>query len=579
MMMRNIKKNKRVFFPGLTGILLAMLIVSCNKDFDRVLENKDYLDTATVAYGNPKVLYIIADGARGVSVRDANTPNIHSLLPTSIYSWNSLSDPDSTNTVTNWADMLTGVRKEKHEVLDKTFTGNRLDRFPVVFQRVKENKPNMKIACFTSSDLFKEHLTAGADVSELEQNDAGVKDAAVNNLKTDTASVVVAHFTGIEEAGKESGFDNSFPGYKAAIEQFDGYVGEILTALKSRPTYGSESWLVIVASSTGGQFDLPPSQNDNTIFSNTAANTFIIYHNPTYNLRIIAKPYTGNRFLGSSVRLFGKDNAVRAQIPSDDIYNFADSAEFTIELKIKKNPGSNNNYIQNYPSVLGKLKEWSSSKPADAKGWVIFLENTFWQISVRGTKGNLGQTRGGDLGKGIWNAVAVKCERREGKRFLRTYTDGVYYGEMDVTDYGGFENDQPLTLGYITGTGHGEPDVEVADVRIWRKALPDETIKEFACETYIDENHPYYSYLAGYWPCTDGSGGRLKDLSYQENDFVLQGQYTWQNFNDLICAPSAAELASMVPQNADIPAQIFSWLRIPRNEQWQLDGRVWLDQQ
>src|SRR5690606_17580351 len=33
-----------------------------------------------------------------------------------------------------------------------------------------------------------------------------------------------------------------------------------------------------------------------------------------------------------------------------------------------------------------------------------------------------------------------------------------------------------------------------------------------------------------------------------------------------------------VPGNADIPAQLLSLLKIARQENWQLDGRVWLDQ-
>lgn len=558
-------------------VVLVFLLIACNKQFDRVLITKDYKDTATVAFGNPKVLYIIADGARGVAVRDANTPNIQALLPHAIYSWVAVSDRDSNGRVNNWADMLTGVKKTKHQVLDTSFGNNNLLKFPFLFSRIKQNNSNLKLAAFSSSPVFKNNLTTGVDQSVVAGSDAEVAKDVVNNLTTDSASLVLAHFTEIDKAGAQYGYDNSFDGYKTAIQTFDTYVGQMVTALTGRPNYAKENWLIIVTSSTGGHFNLPANQNDNTIFSNTDANTFVIYNNPKYTQKVITKPYTGNRYLGSAVRFFGRENAVRATVDYADAFNFSDTTQFTIELKVKKNPGINNNYIQNYPSVLGKLAEWSSNKPEYAKGWAIFLEEEFWQISVRGTNNNLGQQRGSNLGHGIWNSLAVKCEIRNGRRYLRTYTDGVYFGEMDVTGWGGFLNDAPLTLGYLPGNGHGEPDVAVSDIRIWRTAIPDGTIKEFACETNIDENHPFYNYLAGYWPGIDGQGGIIKDHGPLNYDFKLQGNYEWKQFNDLICPPSASDLSALVPQNADIPAQILSWLHIAALESWQLDGRVWLE--
>ena len=557
---------------------LGLLLISCNKDFDRVLVKKDYQDTVSVSYGNPKILYIIVDGARGVSVRDANTPTLQSLLPHAIYSWVSVSDPALNTEVNNWTDMLTGVKKAKHQVLDETFANNKLSRFPFVFKRIKQNKPTSKIVAFSSSKIFKDSLTAGVDESVLALSDDAVKNAVVNNLKADTSTVVLGHFTEVDKVGTQYGYDTSFTQYKSAILKFDTYVGEMLAAMKSRPNYNNENWLVVIASSTGGKYTLPPTQNDNTVFSNTAANTFIIYYNPKYNPKVISKPYTGSRYLGSSVRLYGRDNAVKALVDYADVFNFSEATQFTIELKIKKNPGPNNNYIQNYPSVLGKLSEWSSNKPLSAKGWTIFMENEFWMFHVRGSNNNIGQVRGGDLGKGTWNSISVKCEIRNNRRYIRTYTDGKYYGEMDVTGWGDFSNDEPLTLGYIKGNGHGEPDINVSDIRIFRTAVSDGTISQFACETVIDENHPFYNYLAGYWPAIDGKGDIIKDYGPLGYNFKIQGNYDWKTFNDLICPPSASDLTALVPQNADIPAQILSWLHIAQNESWQLDGRVWLDQ-
>src|SRR3546814_1929059 len=81
-----IKKYAVQGFSGL-AIGLMTLLSACNGSFEKVLPDTDYSDSINVIYGNPKVLYLIVDGARGVSVRDAQAPHITSLLPNSIYSW------------------------------------------------------------------------------------------------------------------------------------------------------------------------------------------------------------------------------------------------------------------------------------------------------------------------------------------------------------------------------------------------------------------------------------------------------------------------------------------------------------
>ncbi|ULT28002.1 hypothetical protein KUH03_16190 [Sphingobacterium sp. E70] len=90
--------------------------------------------------------------------------------------------------------------------------------------------------------------------------------------------MLTAHFTAIDKAGKASAYDNSSATYKAAIDNFDKQVGEILKALEQRATFKKENWLVIITSSKGGPFEIPPAQNDNTIFSNPNVNTFTIFY-------------------------------------------------------------------------------------------------------------------------------------------------------------------------------------------------------------------------------------------------------------------------------------------------------------
>lgn len=561
-------KKHKLWFGIFLIIATCISIWSCNKGFDRVITVRDGADTATVKVGKRKVLYLVVDGARGQSVLEANTPDINSLLPHSIYSWVSLSDPDSLADVSNYANLLIGAKKKKHNVVKNDLSNNNLQDYPIIFKRIKQESPTTRIVSHTSSPIFKS-LTDGADVSDLLADDDAVKASVINTLNSDTASVIVGHFTDVEKVGNQVGFDNSYPAYKAAIEKFDSSVGDILAALRKRPTFATEDWLVVIASSGGGAYT-PPGQIDQTIFANTSANTFVVYYNPNYKQRIITKPFTGNRYLGKVVRM--NKQLVRAEIDTADAFNIDDTTTFTIELKVKKN-----GYRQSYPAVLGKRNEWSSGHPS--VGWVFYLQDNYWFFEWRGTKdSDYHQAQGGDLPDGQWQTITAKKERRGTQYFVRVYTNGVFNNETEITASGSLSNNNKLKLGYINGQGHGEPDVYVSDVRFFKTPVPDAVIARYSCETSINQSHPYYNFIVGYWPCTDGSGGEFQDLGPRARNFKLIGPYVWENFNDLICPPDPAILALFVPQTVDLPIQITNWLKIANKQIWDLDGRVWLDQ-
>lgn len=569
------KQNQFKLYPALL-IAFFMVMTGCNKDFEREIPDKNYTDSVSIAFGNPKVLLLIADGARGISVRDARTPVISSLLRNSIYSWNSLADDENPESGTNWTDLLTGVKASKHGVIGNDFSKSQFQDYPLIFSRIKAAKPNAKIVSFAATPMFSEKLTTGVDVSETPGNDEGVKAGIVNSLKTDTASFIVGQFNEIGLAGAEHGYDVSKPQYKAAIQRFDTEVGEMLEALKSRPNYASESWLVVIVSNNGGTYQIPVEQDDKTVFSNPKVNTFTIIYNPKYSVRILNKPFLGNKYNGVGVRLRGNVNdGVRATALNSELFNFGDKTPFSVELKLKKNPGPNGNYRYSWPSVIGKRPQWAGGWPT--KGWVIYLENNNWHLNIRTDK-VADQVLGGSISDGNWNSLAFVRSNEGGRMMITTYTDGKENNKRDVTDWGDFDSNEPLTLGVLAGEGHGIMDGTVSDVRIWKVALPAAVVAQFSCDTEIDENHPFFDYLLGYWPCTDGSGNVFKDKGAAGSDFKIQGNYEWAKFSDLMCAPSASDFGATVPRNMDMTTQLLSWLRIPVQESWKLDGRVWLDQ-
>jgi hypothetical protein len=615
------------FKAKLLGVSLFVLTLasSCNHDFDKVVPASP-VAPPTPVYKTPKVLYIIADGARGQSVRDAVIPNLTTLLPNSIYCWNSLSDTTKTD-ATNWSDMITGVKKEKHNVLTEDFAGNKLATYLPIFQRIKSVRPTMRIAAFSASAAFKANLTGGTDISEGFTSDDALKTRMVNFLAADTASIVVGEFAGIEAAGKASGFDITFPAYKAAINTFDTQFGAIWAAIKNRPTYAKENWMVIVASNRGGAYTLPAGQDDKTILSNTNANTFSIIYNAGYNQTFIPKPFVGNSYVGNSIRFIGdpQQGVARIDKSKNPVFNFGDTSGFTISVKIKKHKNpvnvSRGDYYYQWPGFMGKRGNDANATPAtgwgdaNGPGWDFCVFQNRWRFFLAGKVNSAFKTgteiAGFEFTGDSWHDLTAVVEKRtDGHAYVMVYTDGVagitnQNGasltspqttplDLAVTRAGtlspdvNVDNASVLRLGYTpgemdggtSGSTFGKIDVELKELKIFRVAIPSSIVKQYACDQTLTTAHPYYPYLLGYWPMDEGVGTTIADKGRFAADFTLSqsqaGGYSWNSFQDYICSPVSSDLSLLVPKSVDFSAQILSWFNIARQSSWALDGKVWI---
>ncbi|RZL01137.1 MAG: DUF4983 domain-containing protein, partial [Pedobacter sp.] len=142
-----------------------------------------------------------------------------------------------------------------------------------------------------------------------------------------------------------------------------------------------------------------------------------------------------------------------------------------------------------------------------------------------------------------------------------------------------FDNNHPMRVGFAPGEVNGNKgyiNVQMSELKIWKTALPEAVIQEFACEPTMDETHPYADFVLGYWPMVEGTGATLLDKGPFAAHMTMTGTYAWENFTDLICSPANSNLGTLVPKNADIPTQIMSWFNLPRQDNWALDGRVWI---
>lgn len=572
-MKKNILKSIPYFFFTLFGLS----ILSCNQEFSKVIpDNED--DSVDVIYGEPKVLLLIADGARGESVRTANVANINAILPQSIYSWNSLSEENSIAIGSNWSNIFTGVNYLKHGVRDDNFENNKFDAYPLIFNRIKNTMHDSIAMSMVSSDqTFLTHF--GQEIEHQKaQNDEDATAKLLNAIKENDLSFITGHFTAINEAGKTAGYDSSKPAYKAAIEKFDGQVGKLLNALKERENYDKENWLVIITSSQGGEYEIPDSQNDNTIFSNPAVNTFTIMHSPKFATKFIGKPFIGNKYIGDFMQ-FKETNYAQLDSGDNSVFNL-DNNDFTIELKIKKNKGKNNNYSFSYPSLIGKRKHWQGAwdRETDGIGWVIHLAGESWIFNARGDTGTGEIKADKNLNRGTWNTITVTGATVDGKRMVKLFTNGELSKEGEITGWGSITSAAKFRIGFLETREGWRSDAYIADVKFWKAALSPETVKQYSCEVGVEPNHPNIALLAGYWPMNSKDQDLILDEGpIQAHLNTASNDYQIIQLNDFICAPSAEVLSALVPRTIDISTQIISWLKVPRQLSWGLDGRVWID--
>jgi hypothetical protein len=71
-------------------------------------------------------------------------------------------------------------------------------------------------------------------------------------LQNPDLDVLCLHPDNIDQVGHASGFSPSNPAYMTAITDVDTWVGEVMTALKARPDYANEDWLVLIVTDHGG---------------------------------------------------------------------------------------------------------------------------------------------------------------------------------------------------------------------------------------------------------------------------------------------------------------------------------------
>lgn len=218
----------------------------------------------------PKLLYIGIDGVRPDAMEVAYTPNLTKLRTEGAYAADAQCE-DLTFSGPNWSTILHGVHRDRHNVTTNDYRGAKIDQYPDLFARLEASNAELNTARLVTWDAIEKFQPTGADlkvyIDYTENGDELVTDAAaallkgthenqpVNSAGSRDIDAIFLYLGDVDVAGHAHGFDPSRRLYLDAIVRADAQIGRVLEAMRSRETFGSEDWLIIVTSDHGGSID------------------------------------------------------------------------------------------------------------------------------------------------------------------------------------------------------------------------------------------------------------------------------------------------------------------------------------
>ena len=228
---------RRHFLSSSLGLLTTLLIASA---------------PAVAQERTPKVLIIGVDGTRPDALLAAKAPHLKALAQSGAFSYKAQTE-EITISGPSWSSMLTGVHYEKHGVRDNSFKGENYHDFPPIFCRIKQTNGKLQTASVVTWAPINYWIVSHCDYGVTCPNDAATAAAGAALLRDRNPDIAFIHFDEVDEAGHAKGYGSTFPSYIDAIETADTHVGTVLAALRARPTYAREDWLIIVSTDHGGQ--------------------------------------------------------------------------------------------------------------------------------------------------------------------------------------------------------------------------------------------------------------------------------------------------------------------------------------
>ncbi len=211
---------------------------------------------------DPRVLLIGIDGVRVDMLARADTPTLDSLASAGFFS-----DEAKTRVRTvsgpGWSSMLTGVRTDKHGVDSNDFNGNHYSEWPDFLTRIESVQPELGTFAVLDwpplgttdsggpliSDAIDVKLNFDGETGGYGPADAESVEAAVEYLQTADVHAAFVYLGDPDVVSHET--DSFSAEYRASIERADAQTAELLEAVRARPGYAGEDWLILVSTDHG----------------------------------------------------------------------------------------------------------------------------------------------------------------------------------------------------------------------------------------------------------------------------------------------------------------------------------------
>ncbi len=507
------------------------------------------------AQGTKKVLIIGIDGCRSDVLQFATTPNIDALLPNSTYSNHALNN-DITFSGPGWSAMMTGVWSEKHGVTDNGFGGSDFNTYPHFFKRVEDVNPDLYTVSISQWHPINNSIVLDhADYKYNAPTEEDVTSEAINQLENENPDVIFLHYDNVDHAGHGNGFSSDVPAYVASIESVDSQVGLVLNALHNRPNYDNENWLILLSTDHGGNGF---SHGGTSIDEETI---FFIAHNKSLLGEVITPDTIAiedpTDCIENEQHLAFDSGDDMVDIPHFSELDFGSDQDFTIECRVKTTNAAD-------VAIIGN-KDWDSG---GNKGFVFsfrFASGPEWKINVGDGSNRVDIDTGGAIADNEWHHIAATFDR---DGLLSMYEDGVLITSMDMSSIGDIDNGAPFRIGADIDAGYHYTGA-IEEVRIWKSLVSASDLNAWQCSG-INNTHPSYADLVGYWPLNEGSGTLANDLSPLSNNGTITNP-SWSSLDSVVTYDST-------PRITDIAVTALDWLCIEIEDDWNLDGKSWLDE-
>ncbi|MCK0133908.1 alkaline phosphatase family protein [Arenibacter sp. S6351L] len=529
--------------------LMTMSVWSCSQNNSSELKHD--IEGGTE---NKKVLIIGIDGCRPDAITAANTPNLDALMANGTYSMDAR-NTGITISGPGWSSMLTGVWQDKHKVVDNSFAGSDFDKYPHFFKRIEEKNPDSRTVSLSQWHPINDQIAHGfVDITRnTEDSSADVKNKAVAELGVEDLTALFVHFDDVDHAGHGSGFSPNNSNYISAIETVDTAIGELVVALKNRPNYNKEDWMVIVSTDHGG---IGTSHGGDTEEERTI---FMIVSGGNIPKKEIAKTTSdvevspANNCLNSDTELYFESNGI-ISVPNNAAYSFGATQDFSIECRIRGK----------VPADVGIIakKNWDSGL---LPGYVFSFKPGTKNFKVNvGDGANRVDVEAGQITDNEWHTVSATFDR---DGLLKVYVDGILKNSAEMSSIGNIDNAFPFTIG-ADGNGAYKYNGYISEVRVFNGLLEIETIDAWKCKV-LDDTHPMVANIKGHWKLTEGSGTLITDASPTAANGTLTGG-EWKD-------ATAASIETVndykdTPRTVDVVKTALTHLCIPIEERWGLEG-------